>query len=267
MNATTQQVETAVADANAKQAADAAAKEQEKAFGSVKREFFKLPEQAEAANKAAANAQDVCQKYGLVIGSNIPEDGPPAGYLIAILPLKEQVDGKGHVLRGAYIGCLPSLALVQTHEKGPEYVEGIAVEKMANKLVNAVSSLKKGEQPASVPVSVGDFVVPMRTADEGLAAYRELADEMVKSLVKKGVKKLDKNKLRSCLQSAAFAENAYPWSRKPEKNIWPRVIDIFVEQATEKGLSTAAFEQWKATRDETAFDVGDIDVSDLADLA
>lgn len=239
---------------------NAAAQAEQPTMADIERAYFSpaelaAPETAETLSKVQAilAAAQVAPVYNFD-----PQEGVAPGFGLAVYPITERVESRGNVTKGCAIVQIPDPATVAQHEKGAEYINNAILRNLTSKIGSALRS-----QSASLPTTVEDFLTS-RTG-EGLATYRELAPHFIKGLKKLGLKTVTVQLLRQIFSSKEFAEDQFP---KIPQEKWLFLLDMMIQQATEKKLDPSILNHWKETRDTTEMDIAeDFDTEAFAKLA
>lgn len=132
------------------------------------------------------------------------------------------------------------------------------------------------EAQEKMPQTLAEYISGTRTGSGLLDAFNKHAVEVLKRFMALTGKnkpiadafaraKLGKATLRQALSNAAFAASEY--ARLESAGLFVRVLNVLTERAKADGLSTAAYDNWAATRDQMTYDPTLIDLGDgLGDL-
>jgi len=194
-----------------------------------------------------------------------PDDASsiPDGFGLAIVPNTRRVEGQGVVTYGVTVAAMPDPSTVLANENGEDFVRKLVTENLLSKVANSSRQRPDGTS-GTLPVSLADFMEARRGRGEGLKTYTAIASHFVKALRKKGLKLINAQILRNCLQSAMFATEQF---EKIEQSQWELVLNLMIAKANEQKLDPAILNDWKDKRD--AFEIEsneDVDFGDLADL-
>jgi hypothetical protein len=216
------------------------------------------------AETAVATAIAIAEAHGLPVSYSwdAGNEPLPEGFDVAVLPVTKRTDDKGNVPVALWIAAVPSLALIEQHEKGPAYIRDTIATALLNKFANTVRPNEKRQAsagPLSVPKSIEDFILAA-SRDQGLAAFREIGKDYVAALRKAGIAAMNLSLLRQVLSSSAFAGQQFP---KIEQAKWTGLIDKMIAAAKAKNLDPGIIEVWKQTRDETTIGADDFDLDAL----
>lgn len=179
---------------------------------------------------------------------------------LLVLPQSETVevsksDGtkeKVRKLKRIILAAVPTMQALANDAKGAEYIENAVLAAYAAKLRNAFIRVTDDAKAIAdgnlrLPLTIADFVEKSSTGaqDQGLSAFNNMANDMVKMLGNKGIP-INKSLLRQVLQSAQFANALFP---KVAQGVWVKVLEAAKSVATQRNLKTDIFEHWIATRD------------------
>lgn len=231
------------------------------------KEYF-APSDLQAGADRANEVLAICNSLNIAPIRNFdPEKSFKEGYGIAILPIKERLEGVTKTT-GICIAAIPDPATIAESEGGEEYIRNVILNAVIAKLQNSVRPRTNGSVASSVPFTVTDFITSSR-GGESMASFSKLAPVFVKALKKKGIIYMTVVLLRQILQSASFATEQFP---KFPQEAWENLLGTMIskcETYQEDGktikLDPAILNSWKETRNSVEIEQ-DIDLSDFADL-
>lgn len=228
----------------------------------VKNQYF-APDKMEAAADYVNKVREHCEKEGLKVLSNIPDEGPKEGWGIAVVKqTKRDEAAKKNKLFGVVLACIPDSSTIADHEKGAEFIEGLIQRSNMNRIRQAFSVQDNGAILGVFPEDIDDFIISGR--DESLATWNETATEFAKQFRKLGLTGLTAKKLREVLESAEAAEQYYP--NIPQDN-WQAALDKMIEIVEKNNMDSTVFKHWKKTRDQKHIQAGSFDLDALEALA
>lgn len=238
---------------------------EQKQLQNYKKTFFSAENQA-AFETAINEAQAICDANNVKLTFNWnvdPDNGDkiPDGYEFLVAPSNRRINSET-VVTGLGVGAIPTYDLLTQSDEGLAFIKSTIQSVISAKFLNAIRPNKSGDIAATIPFTVADFVTIQRS--EGmLVAYRKLAPKFIKLLKDKGFEYLYEPTYRQCLQSAVYAESAYPVSQ----DVWVNIINKMIEVATKEGMQPGHLEEWLLTRDSAGMpEAKEID-TDLSDLA
>lgn len=199
-------------------------------------------------------------------GLDIENDTIPEGWGIYVLPISQR-GRDGNELIGVAVVPVPSFDVVANDDRGAEFIQNSVIDAFAAKVANSIrprgGDTKLGTE---YPRTLEDFITSRRGGASGeMKAFNTIAPDVVKFMRNKGLRTLDKTKLRMVLMSKVAAEAEYP---KIEQTVWEKILDSMIAKARAEGLDTSVLQGWKETRDEAAIDIGDeIDLDALGDFS
>ena len=188
----------------------------------------------------------------------------PSGYGLAILPISKRTEKEGNVTVGVAVAALPDPETIANAEGGADYIRKTILDACIAKLANSVRP--RGDDntvAASIPFSVQDFITSSR-GGESMATFRKLAPIYVAALKKKGIRFMSGILLRQIFQNATFAESQFP--NIPQEQ-WEAIINSMIAKAEAEKMETSVLVNWKETRAQAEMATGEIDLSDLGELA
>ena len=230
---------------------------------SIDREYLG-PDKIEEAVAKVEQIANGLEEHGLSPISNIPEDGIPDGYGMAIIPIGKREGGEV-VTTTVVFAPVPDPQLIAEKDGGEDWIYSTLVNALLAKVANNARP-KDGGTSGSIPYTIHDFITSQRGGGEDMAAWRKLGPQILKHVKEKSGGKLNSLNMavfKQVLQSREFAESVY---RSVNQKIWERVLDVFIEQADANGYNTAVLQHWKDTRDEVAIEEPELDLDDLKDL-
>ena len=230
---------------------------------SIDRQYF-APNEQENAGLEINRIIEGAGRENVVFNFD-PEDAETIndGFGLCIVPNTRREQGKGTVTYGVTVAAIPDPTTVLAHEKGEEFLRTLCIDTLVAKIANSARVRPDGSS-GTLPVTITDFMERRSSKGEGLKTYTELSSHFVKALRKKGLKLINAQLLRSCLQSATFAEEQF---EKITQEQWVQVLDLMIAKADEEKLDPAILNDWKDKRD--SFDietVDEVDFNDLGDL-
>jgi hypothetical protein len=185
------------------------------------------------------------------------------GFGLCIVPNTRREAGKGTVTYGVTVAAIPDPTTVLAHEKGEEFLRSLCIDSLVAKIANSARVRPDGSS-GTLPTTITDFMERRSSKGEGLKTYTELSSHFVKALRKKGLKLINAQLLRSCLQSATFAEEQF---EKITQEQWVQVLDLMIAKAGDDNLDPAILNDWKDKRDQFEIEtVDEVDFNDLGDL-
>ena len=248
--------------------------------------FAKADDALAFLTRMSEEATDFADYPGLTVG--LTEDGAfdPEIYNDSMLVTVARLTEKGK--RGAdgkmeketrviaiVVYPTPKLEAVMAEEAGRKWIAGL-IEKEANLV--AMRALRRDDDLAAgveaMPKTLADYWTPSTSAGSGtLATYNELWQAVRDATGTKipAVKQagLSKKVFRNCLESASFADEAYPRleTRKnkagTEYSAFVYALHIGIALAKEEGLDPAFFENALATRDDKVIEITDTGEDDI----
>lgn len=259
MNDTTTATNTAAAPA-APEAADKAL-----ALENLTRQWFEPGDEANA-EAAIGKAAAIAEKHGLPVQPNWNIAEPkPANYALAIVPkmrTRKNADGTGEQYPIAvYIAAIPTPEAIAADggDAGAAWLRG----KLQEALLNRFANQTRGDNVASIPFTVADFITA-QGRDNSLAYFRKVVAAYVKLLKDKGVKPTPTaNILRDVFASKAAAEQFYP---RVKQTNWEALLDKMLADAKAAGTDPGMVAVWRQTRDSAEIDSGDFDLDGLDGL-
>lgn len=169
----------------------------------------------------------------------------------------------------------PKLEAVMAEEAGRTWLEAL-IEKEANLV--AMRALRRDDDLAAgvdaMPTTLADYWTPATSAGSGtLAAYNKLwqavRDATGNNIPAVKAAGLSKKQFRNCLESASFAQEAYPRleTRKnkagQEYSAFVYALHIGLALAKEEGEDAAFFENALATRNDKVIEITDSGEDDI----
>ena len=189
---------------------------------------------------------------------------PPAGYALAIIPkmrTRKLADGSGEQYPIAvYIAAMPTPEVIAADgDAGAAWLRG----KLWEAIVNRFANQTRGDNVASIPFSVADFITA-QGRDNSLAYFRKVVTAYVKLLKDKNVKPTPTaNILRDVFSSRAAAEQFYP---RVKQTNWEALLDKMLFDSKASGQDPGMVAVWRQTRDSAEIDSGDFDLEGLDGL-
>lgn len=233
----------------------------------IERQYF-APNELEKGVTAVAEAVELATKAGAKPVYNFDtEKDFPAGCGLAIIPIsKRDKEGeRGNIVENVAIAAIPEPSTIAALEGGQNWIYDTLVSALIGKVANAVRPRgEKGQTAGTIPSAPIDFITSLRTSGESLTAWRDLANKFVSALRKKGLVTLNAQTLRQILQSKEFAETLFP---KVNQAVWENVLDAMISRAEANKKEPGILKVWRETRNTTAIEVPELDVTDLGELA
>lgn len=207
------------------------------------RSYFS-PDEMEQAAEAIAEVQTNVPENKIELNYKLDEtDQPPEGFGIAIIPVSQRIDGSTQVI-SVCIAAVPDPRLVAEEEDGADFVNNLVVDHFCTKVASAARPRASGGV-GTKPRTIRDFITSMKR-DSGLKSYNAFAADFVSALKKYGFgTTLDRNVLRSCLASKAYATAQYP--SVPDE-MWLKVLSSMRARAETDKLDVQIFSHWENTR-------------------
>ena len=135
--------------------------------------------------------------------------------------------------------------------------------KLWEAIVNRFANQTRGDNVASIPFSVADFITA-QGRDNSLAYFRKVVTAYVKLLKDKNVKPTPTaNILRDVFSSRAAAEQFYP---RVKQTNWEALLDKMLFDSKASGQDPGMVAVWRQTRDSAEIDSGDFDLDGLDGL-
>lgn len=221
-----------------------------------------LDKAQEAIEKAAAFASE--NSLPLLFNWNTDEE-LPAGYSLHVRSMSER--GK-ELPYAVAVFALPTLETLYSTENGQSWAADVVAQALAAKASNVIRVAASGDNwdgtVSGLPLSVDDFITRASKADESKdEAFNAFVSGVIEALKKKGIPNVTKRNVRLAMSSKAAAAALFPGVN--DKG-WVMGIDALISKGESSKKDTAGLVEWKASRDNTEYKIGNVDEDLFADL-
>jgi hypothetical protein len=212
----------------------------------------------------------------------------PEGYEIIVAKLNRQGTAKQRekgIASGGVVaivmGAVPSVELLTSDTAGLDWLRGIIHKELNHVLVRPLrEAVNVLSVVSEVPTTLTAFISSGREAGSSLletfnTLYRRVNDVMSSKAPVWKRARLNKQELRRCLESKAYAlETASALEDRGDNgdSLFVIALGLMLSGAKQKGLDSTLLERWMATRNETVIEVTadsdedlDFDIDELAE--